>query len=149
VLAQSRENAAHFIGEQLPFVRTLGCDDVAFVGSNLGFAHVSDPLAHEAPEGSYALVFHSIFGNRLRVGEDALELGTGLLVRSKESLVAREQVTTLSCLEVDHEPEQLFGVVREFEVVLHKPLKLPLELFVRRICACEPNAEHGHDQERA
>ncbi len=103
----------------------------------------------EPSEGGDALVLHPVLGDVLRLGEEALEIAARLLVRSKERAIAREQVPALARLEVDHQPQELLGVVGQLQVVLHQPLELLLELLVGVVRARQTHAQDGNDQERA
>ena len=143
------EDAAHLVGARLALVGHGGVGHVtALAHADLRLAHGEDPVADQPPERRDALVLHPVLGDVLRLGEEALEIATRLLVRSEKRAVAREQVPALARLEVHHQPQELLGVVGELQVVLHQPLELLLELLMGIVGARETHAEDGDDQER-
>ncbi len=149
VLAEVAQDAAHLVGQRLALVGHVRVRHLALARSDLGLADVLDPLADEAPEGRHALVLHSVLGDGLSLGEQALELPPRLLVGREEAPVVRQEVAALARLQVDHQAQQLLRVVGELQVVLHEALELLLELLVRGVGAVEAPAEHEDDEERA
>ncbi len=150
VVAQVEQDLAHLVGLLLALVDHARIGLVAALASaDLRLADVVDPVVDEASERRDALVLHSVFGDGLRFGEHALEIPAGFLVGGQVALLAREQVTALSGLEIDHEAQELERVVGELQVVPDEPLELLLELLVRGVRPVQAHAEHRHDEQRA
>ncbi len=135
--------------EKFPFVRTLWRGDVPRMRSDLWLADVLDPLPHQATEGGHSLVLHSVFGHGLGIREDSFELAARLFIGRQETLVAREKVSPLARLKIDHQSQELLRIIRELQIVLDKSLELLLELFVGRIGPCKADAQHRYDEQRA
>jgi hypothetical protein len=150
VAAQVGEEATHLVGARLALVGDARVGHRALLArEDLRLADVLDPVVKEATEGGDALVLHAVLGDVLRLGEEALELAARLLVGRQKRAIARQEVAALAGLEVDHEPEELLGVVGQLEIVLDEALELLLELFVGVIGPEETDAQDGDDEERA